>query len=126
MYFQNVKFIVIEKSNCTFLVCINCQCHGDVAHMVERSLRMREVWGSIPYISISYDYIFRNCHVIYKYLYSMSDSPHDMYVLWQKRQNQILHITVNLGIGIGYTYTQVLIFVFLGINDIKYTLKLYN
>ena len=28
--------------------------------------------------------------------------------------------------SIGYAYTQVLIFVFLGINDIKYTLKLYN
>ena len=31
-----------------------------------------------------------------------------------------------LGNGIGYAYTQVLIFVFLGINDIKYTLKMYN
>ncbi len=30
---------------------IECECQGDVAQMVERSLRMREVPGSMPSIS---------------------------------------------------------------------------
>ena len=32
--------------------------HGDVAHMVERSLCMREVRGSIPRISTSFVFVF--------------------------------------------------------------------
>ena len=86
-------------------------CHWDVAHMVERPLHMRKVWGSIPYISISYDYILRNCHLIYNSLYSMSDSQHK--IKWYgKRGNSNPRHNADLGKGIGYAYTQVLILEF--------------
>ena len=44
----------------------------------------------------------------------------------EKRGNLNGSLNRELGNGRGYTYTHVLTFAFLGINDIKYTLKMYN
>ena len=46
--------------------------------------------------------------------------------LYGKRGNSNRTPNPLLSNCIGYAYTQVLIFVFLGINDMKYTLKVYN
>jgi hypothetical protein len=56
--FSNVLFIIGLKGKVTNL-------NGDVAQMVERSLSMREVRGSIPRISnILHHFIFIACSVI--------------------------------------------------------------